>query len=213
MIESISKRLNSASTEGKSFAAPLVQASYLDIPDELVAPGGMVLSAGADTVRKQIGGLMRDLPGSQSFLRKLPKATRASAQSGKEEDKFVDSGTFADNPALRGKWLYLSSVSDSPEKVTQRHIDRAYAQIEKKKQQSGRNGPRPQYLILAADGSVGSDATKFWTGDLLVDITIGEARRMTVITVGSKRYLVVEKPVFSEGKVATGYDLYATAGK
>lgn len=208
----IREAVASGSPEAKAFAAPLVKTAYAEVPEELIAPGGAVLSGGARTVKSRIGSIIQQLPGGNDFIRHLPKGTLAYAKSGSESDLFVYDG-FKPNPKVVGKWLNLTKNGTYPldDKKMSNIIESAYKFIEVKKGRTGRNRYRPSYLTLKDNGEVERDGNKFWSGEMLILNNEAEARRMTIRNLDGKEYLLVEIGNFPEkaGKDwHCGYDFY-----
>jgi hypothetical protein len=139
----------------------------------------------------------------------------AYARSGNEDDMFVYSGTFTPNPKFAGKWVAISKMHESIDKVSEKEMVKriryAYKMLDAKKKRTGRNRYRPDYLILNDDGRVSKAGNKFWTDNLLVDIDRGEAVKMELHKVGDETYLFVTHGGYQPTKPEDwhpGYDIY-----
>jgi len=210
----IADRIASASPEVKQFAFPYFQKAYAGLPEKMVdEKTGVVFNGGASALRSRMIDIVFRLPGGRDLAAVAPKDTLVSAISGKDEDMFVYDGQFKNNPAFAGKWLQFSLVyGDTLGKFTQKSVDGVNAGIAKKKTQKGRGAYRPGYLVLESNGNVQKDGTKYWTDDMIVDMNVGEARKMRTFKVGEKTYLAIERGgFFGEPKdegFHPGYDIY-----
>jgi hypothetical protein len=209
-----SKQVASASNEVKTFAFPYFQRAHATFPKQMTDPyNNNVFNGGAEHMRERLIEILFKLPGGRELAARTPKNTLVSAISGNEADRFVYDGNFLNNPEFAGKWLAFHFVyGDTLDKFTQKSVDGVLAGIEKKKKQTGRNGYRPQYLVLQDKGNVQRDGNKFWTDNVLVDMNIGEARKMHTFKVGDRRFLAIERSGhFGTGQGAgfhPGYDIF-----
>ena len=192
----IRKALASASPEVKSFAAPLAQGAYAGIPEQLVAPGGAVLTEGAKVVRNRMGSIIQQLPDGLDFLAKLPKKTLAHAKSGEDGDLYVHDG-FRPNPKLVGRWKELKKAYERHpinDRMVAVYAEEGRRHIAAYNKRNSTRGIRFKYtyLVLKEDGTVEGDPTRLWSGDMLVLNSEDEARRMELRTVNGVEYLLVE---------------------
>jgi len=216
--EAIRKALASADKEVQDFAEPLLEAVYASVPEELVARHGAVLDSGAQVVKNRIGSIIQELPDGSEYLKRLPKETLASARSGQASDRYVFT-KFEPNREVMGKWLLLTArweapVSDQEIVDAEQYTYKRIVQKRKRWGTSGRNAPRPHYLILEEGGNVHRSKSQFWSGDLLILINEGEARKMTLRPINGKEYLLVDKPydgLADKEKDHPGYDIYVRA--
>ena len=75
-------------------------------------------------------------------------------------------------------------------------VDAAFKALEKYKlaNPTGRNAYKPSYLVLKDNGQI--DKNSHWSGDMLIDLTTSEARKMMVRQLNGKNYLLVESGGF-----------------
>ncbi len=201
--------LKNASPEVKAYAMNLLSETYREIPENISTPRGVPVANLAHVIRQKLVSLMVSLPGGSDFSSKTPKKTLAYAKSGDEKDlyKFTE---FKPNKAFVGNWLYLAKVSakDDLSKAAaagQKTIEKAKA-----KGGTGRNKYKEKHIILKDGGKI--DKGMFWSGDLLINLSTDEARKMEVKNVDGKEYLLIEEGDFPDSPPeedwSPRYDLY-----
>lgn len=216
LTDALQKAVAAASPEVKAFAVPVVKQAYSGVPENFVAKGGA--TQGAQAVKTRVGSIMKQLPGGDDFIRLLPKKTLKYAQTGEDAAMYSYKG-FKPNPQVIGKWLFLTKRYENPlsDENIEGAVKAAYKKIEqtKAKGATGRNAYRPSYLILEDGGKVlkgrQTDKSCFWSGDMIVQLDEGEARRMEVRTINEKQYLLVELGNFPEESspdATCGFNIY-----
>lgn len=188
----LKRQLKNASPPVKAFAATLTRKAYLGLPDELRSETGMLIPGGSREIRNKLTELAVLLPGGSDFAKTLPKATLASARSGKPGDMYVFD-KFEPNPKIVGKWWHVTNILERQIDDVPGAVASAKRGIEAKKKKfpTGRQRYVPSYLDLKPGGVV--DGNFFWSGDMLIDILGQEARRMRMYEIGGQRYLLVEE--------------------
>ena len=164
-------------------------------------PGGRVMLNGSQVVRSRIGSLMAKLPGGSDFINKVPRKTTAYALSGKDEDLYRYSGTFTPNKAVVGTWHWAVWPRPKTEAGLEKAAANWVAHIEKRKE-------RPKDVLQIMDkGKLKSGHFKgyFWSGDMLIGVNDGLARRMEVRSFAGKDFLIIESGGFDKGKIPTDW--------
>jgi len=196
----LKEALTKAPPEVREYASPLVQKTYASIPPKLVAKGGAVFGGGSESMKSRISEVLGSLPGGSEFVRTLPKKTLAYARSGDPKDLF-EFKQFKPDPQFVGRWKAIGKCYSNP--PTDKEIlgqMKAFSKKEaaaKEKPKKGRNAFRPDYLLL--DGNTPpKKGSAFWTNNVIIDNTRGEALGMTVKTIDGKQFLLVEIGGFPE---------------
>jgi hypothetical protein len=195
----IQQQIKKSNSEVKSFVQPILKAAYASIPAQLADPHtGAVMGRGAKTVRSRIGAILQQVPGGEEFVRRIPKETLASYKSGRDADMYADDGKFTPNDKLVGTWVWAvwprpNHPREIDEKITswlKNKLDRQPIQIEK-----------PADTLEFSDGGKVSSKRyyrgSFWSGDMLIGINDGEARKMELRTYHGIDFLIIEKGGFT----------------
>jgi hypothetical protein len=209
------KKLPKAKPEVQELAVNVLREAFLNVPPQFAdAYTGYIPPNGAAYARRSIANVITRLPGGAELGRTDPKMTLAWKRSGNDDDMYVYSGTFESNPALISKWLKQIEVdADKIETVPagvakwKRHRENILKEMREKAKKRGKkfrkSGPLwrridQPYLELKGDGLVAGDKLLFWSGDMLIDNRLGEARKMLLQSFGDETYLLVEKGGFEE---------------
>ena len=195
----IQQQIKKANSEVKSFAKPILKAAFASVPPQLADPyTGAVMGRGAKTVRKRIGAILQQVPGGEEFVRRIPKETLASYKSGRESDMYTYSGKFTPNDKLVDTWVWAVWPNpDKPGQIDQRinkwlknKLDRQPIKIKRPK----------DTLKLSAGGKVSSNRffkDSFWSGNMIIGVNNGEARKMELRTYHGIDFLIIEKGGFT----------------
>ncbi|QTN32657.1 PDZ domain-containing protein [Akkermansiaceae bacterium] len=193
--KAISDALKTASPEVKAFASALLKETYASMPPVLAEPNtGAVLGGGGRVVRSRIGDVLRQTPGGEEFVHRIPKTTLASYISGKDEDMYSYDGKFIPNPALVGTWAWAVW----PQPANPSEIDKCIANYLK-----GKKGKDPTKVEGSKDTLQLLDGGKtarskyfggyFWSGDMLIGDNDGQALKMELRKVDGVDFLIIEK--------------------
>jgi hypothetical protein len=195
----ISDALKTASPELKDYASALLKETYASMPGVLAEPNtGAVLGGGARVVRGRIGDILRQVPGGEEFVRRIPKTTLASYISGKDSDMYAYDGNFKLNPALIGTWAWAVW----PQPANPSEIDKCIANYLKgKKGKDPTMVDKPKDMIQLMDGGKVAKSRffggYFWSGDMLIGVNDDQAVKMEVRKVDGVDFLIVEKGGFN----------------
>jgi len=194
----IANQIKSAPPKVKTYAIPLVKATYEKIPGSFIAKGGAYQANASKIVKSRFGAIMKSLPGGDEFVKTRPKTTLVSAQSGNKKDMYTYSGKFKPNKALEGTWQWV--LWPAPKNPGE--IDKCINQFMKGWVKGGKKPiQRPKdTLQLSKGGKVKSNFFKgyFWSGDMLIDPNGSEAKKMILKTVDGVQFLLVEKGEFDK---------------
>jgi hypothetical protein len=201
-------KLSSAKPEVQKLALQVFTKAYNTLPDPLLAPGGANLASGLNIFQGTIRGWIQALPGGPDLMLKLPKLTSAYQLSGKASDKYVYQD-HAPNPALLGKWRTMEkagSVKELQDKWAKEAADKAAETAAKKAGKKTKPKPAPKKPsygipdINIQDGGIASVGRSklTWSGNMLINVSTGEALQMNIQTIDGKEYLFVETGGFTE---------------
>jgi hypothetical protein len=211
----LAKILPKAKPEVQALAVNELRKAFLNVPLQFTDDyTGYTPPGGAAYARRSVSRIITQLPGGAELGRTDPKMTLAWKRSGNDNDMYVYSGTFTPNPALVGKWLKqidvdADKIETVPESVKKwkRHreniLDKMREKAKKRGKKFRKSGPlwrridRP-YLDLNADGTIAGDKLLFWSGNILIDNRLGEARKMQLQSFNGETYLLIEKGGFEE---------------
>lgn len=197
-LRAIVKAVSSAPPGVKAFCAPLIKRTYVGIPNQLTDPGsGAVMSRGAKTVRARVGEIVRQVPGGEEFVRRIPKTTVASHKSGRDLDRYVYQGKFTPNKRIEGTWAWAvwpqpkrpEEVDDFIKRWLKPRLGKSPTKMERIK----------DTLKLEKGGKVSKSnyyRGYFWSDDMLIGVNEDLALKMEVRTVEGVEFLVVEKNKF-----------------
>jgi Family of unknown function (DUF6288) len=201
--KALTDALKTASPEVKDFASDLLRKTYGAMPAVLAEPNtGAVLGGGGRVVRSRIGDVLRQTPGGEEFVHRIPKSTLASYISGKDSDMYSYDGKFKPTPALIGTWAW--AVWPQPNNPSE--IDKCIANYLKgTKGKDPTKVDKPKDMIQLIDGGKtaksGYFGGYFWSGDMLIGDNDGQAVKMEVRTVDGVDFLIVEKGGYNAAPV------------
>jgi len=196
-MKDLESALKSAKPEVKAFAFQLLQRAYVSMPDELVFPGGQVVPNAGITLKGRVSGLIQALPGGSDFVKQLPRRTTAYARSGRDADLYRYSGTFTPNKRVVGTWHWAVW----PRPKTKQEVPKAAASWAARQKT---NEEKPKDVLQIMDGGAVKSrgfSGHFWSGNMLIGINNGIARRMAVHPFGGVDFLIIETGGFEKGKI------------
>jgi len=198
----LERLLGRATPEAKAFAMEELKKAYESIPPLMKFPGGRVMQNGSQVVRSRLGRLMSKLPGGNDFINNVPRKTTAYALSGKDEDLYRYSGRFTPNKAVIGTWHWAVWPRPKNEAGLEKAAVNWVAGMKKRKE-----GPKDVLRIMDR-GKMKSGHLKgyFWSGDMLIAVNDGIARRMEVRTFAGKDFLIIESGGFEKDKIPANWD-------
>lgn len=191
----IRQAISKADPQVKAFAAPLLKEAYLDIPNELTDPyTKAVMANGARTVRSRVGSIIREIPGGEDYISRIPKTTLKSFISGRDSDMYRYSGRFTPNKKLAGTWHWAVWPSPNSPGEVNNAIDQWLKPRLKNRPVKEKN---PKDVLVLKDGGKVEKSRfyggYFWTDDMLVSNTEGQALKMQHLIRDGVEFLLVER--------------------
>ena len=205
----IYKPLATAKPEVQKLALEVWLKTYRDIPNPLLAPGGVNMASGANFFKSVVVNWIKALPGGVEAVLKMPKMTSAWSASKKELDKYIYSGKFTPNKPLMGKWQTIAKTKSAEDyeaqlvKEAEQEAKAKAAAAKGKPVQSGKSAPTlgkaDIHTLILKDGGVVEGANGLnWSGNMLINCGSNEAQKMEIKTIQGKEYLLVEAGGFMQ---------------
>jgi len=164
-VRDIVKLVKRADRDVQQLGLKVFGKAYESLPQTIVGPGGQVTPAQTEILRDRAYSFLKAVPGSAEAILKMPKLTAKWQETGKESDKLIYRGGAIPNRAILGKWKVVDRV-DKPEDFTG----------EAKKNLKN----LPFKGIEFKRGGTTDNASRLWTGDMLINLATQEALQMDV---------------------------------
>lgn len=208
----VSKVANSGKPEVQKLAFDVFMKTYSTIPSPYLAPGGANLNSAERIIKGNVTGWMKNLPGGNDVVLKMPKTTSVWAGSKKDSDKYVYSGTFTPNKLLMDKWQTVAmakSAEDYKAQLDKQAADEVKAKAAAEAAKLKGKPPVPAKPVsppkfgigsmeLQDAGKVGGPRGFVWSGNILINGGSEEALKMELKTIKDKEYLLVEAGGFTQ---------------
>lgn len=196
-MKDIMAGVKSAKPNVQKVAFKLFADSYNSIPREIIAVGGHRIPSAGKVFRSRMSQMLSPMPGGTELVRSIPKITTAYAASGDDADLYRYSGTFEPNEKVVGTWHKAIYPRPKTEGQLQKAAE-TWINSEKRKKSPN------QALQILPKGKVKSNIKAFrnyfWSGDMLVGISDGIARKMEIRKFGGQDFMILEVGGFEEGK-------------
>lgn len=183
----------------KAFAAPILSEIYKDFPTQIEDPYTMASPRNAaQVVRSRIGAIVKEVPGGEEFVKRIPKETVKSFVSGRSSDMYRYNGRFRPNRKIQGTWHW--AVWPNPNHP--REVDAKITDWLKKQKRPIKLNSVKDTLVLGDDGKVSKSRyyrDYYWSDDMLFSSAAGRAVEMKLLRFDGVDFLLVEKPDFERG--------------
>ncbi|MFU8847197.1 MAG: DUF6288 domain-containing protein [Opitutales bacterium] len=193
-ISAIKNALKNANREVKAFADPHLKRAYVGIPSPLADPyTGAAPVGGARVMRSRIGSVLEEVPGGEEFVYRIPKDTLVSFKSGRDSDMYQYSGKFESKEKLKGAWVW--AVWPNPKNPTEID-DKITSWLKPRLSSLPIKLENPKDVLVLQDGgkvrSTNYFKGYFWSGNMLVGINDGIARKMELRNYNGVDFLLIE---------------------